>query len=140
MIQGPGGSALDLDDLLQRIREIENELEAVPDDFGERIRLREQQRELRAMAARLSQRERAPADIARELEHLKRLRAEIMDGHLSAGHVGGGNGPGGGGIEPRDVFAMNKAIDKAWDRAELERRIERLQRELGESPDVDEPG
>lgn len=140
MTQESGGSAVDLDDLLQRIRDIENELAAAAGDFGERVELREQQRELRAIAARLSLRERAPADIARELEHLKRVRAQIMDGHLSVGHVGGGNGPGGGGIEPRDVFAMNKSIDEAGDRAELERRIEKLQRELAESPDVDEPG
>lgn len=133
MSQDPVGSAIDLDDLFQRIRDVDDELDAVGDDFGERIRLREQQRELRAIAARVSQTGRTAAEIARELDHLKHLRGEIIDGHLSAGHVGGGNGPGGGGIEPRDVFAVNEAIDQAWDRAGLEDRIERLQRELGES-------
>lgn len=138
MNQDSVSSSVDLDDLLQSIRDVESELDAASDDFGERIRLREELRELRAIASRLSQTGRTRADIARELEHLKRLRGEIIDGHLSAGHVGGGNGPGGGGIEPRDVFAMNEAIDTAWDRTELEERISRLQRELEESPDVDE--
>lgn len=54
------------------------------------------------------------------------------------GHVGGGNGPGGGGMEPRDVFAVNEAIDQAWDRAGLEDRIDRLQRELSESRETGE--
>jgi len=42
-------------------------------------------------------------------------------------------------MEPRDVFAMNEAIDKAWDRAGLEDRLERLQRELGESQEIADP-
>lgn len=138
MNQDSSSSVVDLDDLLQRIRAIEKELGAVSHDFVERISLREQQRELKAIAARLSPGGQTPADIARELDRLKRLRAEIMDGHLSVGHVGGGNGPGGGGIEPRDVFAMNEAIDKAWDRAGLEGRIERLQRELSDSEEMGE--
>ncbi len=36
------------------------------------------------------------------------------------------------------VGSWNEAIDEAWDRTELEDRIERLQRELRESPDIDE--
>jgi Rad3-related DNA helicase len=122
-----------LDEFLQDLREIEEQLGAASGDFDETIRLREQQRELRAAAARLAQRARTPNEISRELEHLKRLRHELLSGHVSVGHVGGGNGPGGGGIEPRDVFAMNEAIDDAWDRDELESRIQKLEAQLENS-------
>jgi len=126
--------ASQLDELLRSLREVEEQLEAGSDDFNEAIRLREQQRELRAVAARLAQKTRTPGEISRELEHLKRLRHELLSGHVSVGHVGGGNGPGGGGIEPRDVFAMNEAIGNAWDRAELEKRIEKLEVQLRDTP------
>jgi hypothetical protein len=123
-----------LDDLLESLRMVEEQLEAVSDDFDEAIKLREQQKDLRAVAARLGQRARIPTEIARELEHLKRLRHELLSGHVSVGHIGGGNGPGGGGIESRDVFAMNEAIDEAWGRADIERRIEKLEAELERRP------
>lgn len=123
-----------LDDLLDSLRKIEKQLEAASGDFDETIKLREQQRELRAVAARLGQKARTTTEIAEELEHLKRLRHELLSGHVSVGHVGGGNGPGGGGIESRDVFAMNEAIDEAWGRADLERRIEKLEAQIEGSP------
>jgi len=126
--------ASQLDEILRSLREVEEQMDAASDDFDETIRLREQQRELRALAARLAQKSRTPGEIARELEHLKRLRHELLSGHVSVGHVGGGNGPGGGGIEPRYVFAMNEAIDNAWDRAELESRIQKLEVQLGNTP------
>lgn len=119
-----------LDDLLDALREVDRRLDDAPDDIPERIRLREQQRELRTLAAGLRRRARAPGELARELGRLKRLREEILSGHMSVGHVGGGNGPGGGGIEPRDVFAMNEAIDRAWGLSELDGRIEKLEVEL----------
>ncbi|MFP3882024.1 MAG: hypothetical protein ACLFRT_10480 [Actinomycetota bacterium] len=122
--------ASELDELLRSLREVEEQLEAISVDFDETIRLREQKRELRAAAARLAQKTRTPDEISRELEHLKRLHHELLSGHVSVGHVGGGNGPGGGGIEPRDVFAMNEAIDEARGRADLESRIEKLEAQL----------
>lgn len=119
-----------LDDLLQSLRKIDEQLDAASGDFDETIKLREHQRELRAVAAGLGQMARTPAEIASQLDHLKRLRHELLSGHVSVGHVGGENGPGGGGIEPRDVFAMNEAIGDAWGRADLERQIEKLEAEL----------
>lgn len=119
-----------IDGLLNSLRKIDEQLEFASGDFDETIKLREHQRELRAVAAKLGQQARTPAEIARQLDHLRRLRHELLSGHVSVGHVGGGNGPGGGGIEPRDVFAMNEAIDEAWGRADLERQIEKLEAEL----------
>ena len=120
-----------LDELLRSLREVNAQLEAASGDFDETVRLRERKRELRAAAARLAQSTRTSDEVSRELEHFKRLRHELLSGHVSVGHVGGGNGPGGGGIEPRDVFAMNEAIDNAWDRDELEKRIQELEAQLG---------
>lgn len=75
MSQDPVSPSVDLEDLLQSIRDVESELDAASDDFGERIRLREGLRELKAIASRLSQTGRTRADVAIELDHLKRLRA-----------------------------------------------------------------
>lgn len=134
MAQGSSSYEPQLDDLLDSLREVEEQLAAASGDFDETIELREKQRELRAAATRLGQNARTRTEIARELEHLKRLRHELLSGHVSVGHVGGGNGPGGGGMEPRDVFAMNEAIDKAWGRDELEERIEKLEAQLEDLP------
>lgn len=91
MTQDSPTHASQLDELLHDLREIEEQLGAASGDFDETITLREQQRELRAAAARLAQRARTPNEISRELEHLNWLRHELLSGHVSIGHVGGGN-------------------------------------------------
>ena len=122
---GPTG----LDDLLARLRAIDDRLSAEP-GYDETIELLEERRDLRATAAKLRLDSRTADQIAAELEHATSMRDRILDRHLSVGHVGGGNGPGGGGIEPRDVFAVNEAIDRAYGLAELEERIQALRTEL----------
>ena len=122
---------LTLGEVRVELTEIQRQLSELPDDaFGERISLREQQRDLQALAGELREGSRTPAQLAKELADLRRLRDDIFDRHLSIGNIGGGGGPGGGGIEVEYVNEVNRTIDQAWDRAKIDRRIAELEARL----------
>lgn len=122
---------LTLDEVRVELAEIQRQLSELPDDaFGERISLREQQRDLQARAGELRQSSRTPAQLVKELADLRRLRDDIFDRYLSIGNIGGGGGPGGGGIEVEYVNEVNRTIDQAWDRAKIDRRIAELEADL----------
>ncbi len=120
-----------IDAVFSELRAIDQQMSALPESaYQERLALKQRRRELHAQASELGHGARSAEAVRRELTRLRELRRAILDRHLSVGHVGGGNGPGGGGIEPRYVFDVNTAIDAGWDRAGIEQRIRELESDL----------
>ncbi len=121
-----------LDEVLAELAEIGRRISELPEDaFDERLTLQERRRTLHGLAAQLRERNRSVEEIEKELRDLHRMRDEVLDRHLSPGHIGGGGGPGGGGIEISYVQDVNRAIDQAGDLAGINRRIRELEAELG---------
>ena len=120
-----------IDDVFAELRAIDQQMRSLPESaYEERLALRQRRRELHARASELGHATRSAEAVRQELTKLRELHRAILDRHLSVGHVGGGNGPGGGGIEPRYVFDVNTAIDEGWDRAGIEQRIRELESDL----------
>lgn len=117
------------DEVLAGLMEINARLASTSLDYGARIHLIERRHKLRSVAAELERARRSRAEVVRELKHLCRLRDDIFSRHVSVGHIG--SGKEGGAMEARYVFAMNEAIDAAWNRRDLEERIGQLEGELG---------
>ena len=117
------------DGLLRELAAIADELDALSDDaFEDRARLLARRRELHNAATRLATDPSDPAVRARLTEELDRLeeqwlalqrdRIDVVKqaGDLAAGNFG----------FTSDAMRLNREIDKAAGRAELEERIRRL--------------
>ena len=121
-----------LDDVLAELRGLQQRLSELPEDaFTERLTVQDRRRELHVSAAELRESSRSPEDLQKELDDLRRLRDQVFERHLSIGNVGPGGGEGGGGIEVRYVFEVNRTIDEAWDLDTIYRQIRELEVKLG---------
>ncbi len=108
-----------------------------PDDVAARTALQDRRRELHRAAREAATDPSDPAVRARLIEELELLRRRWLDlqreridvvkqaGDLAAGNFG----------FTADAMRLNRAIDEAGDRAQLEARIRRLQSLLGEDGD-----
>jgi hypothetical protein len=122
----------DVDDVLRELAAISRRLAELPADaWDQRARLHERRAELRA-AARPARPFAgvATSTLEDELAKLHRRRQQLLDRRLSAGHVGFGGGPGGGGFDPVQLAEMNAGIDAASGIADVEEAIRRVQAEL----------
>lgn len=120
-------------EILKEIRAVQLRLAELPRDaISERVDLRERQRELRVRAIQLGRASRSEDELRRRLRDLRRIKDEILNHHMSVGHVGGGAGPGGG-MEPRFVAEFNRTVDDGWDRAGIEAATRALETELRDS-------
>lgn len=124
-------SELDLDELLAQMRDIQLQIDTLPDDDLLGLReLRERQRKLQARGRELYNASRTPDQIQKELDDANRVRNEIYERRLSTVDTGPAGGAGGGGIDIRDVHRWNEAIDQTWGLPEVEERIRELEAEL----------
>jgi hypothetical protein len=117
------------DGLLKELAAIADELSALPEDsFEDRARLQKRRRELHNAATQLANDPSDPvvrASLTEELERLEEqwlaLQRDRIDVVKQAGDLAAGNF----GLTS-DAMRLNRAIDEARGRAELEERIRRL--------------
>lgn len=120
------------DRVLWELAELTEQLAQVPHhDYVERARLAARQVELREQAAALwGAAGRSRESIAAELRRLETMRSDLIEhGHVNPAAYSGG-GPGGGFALPIDAWKLNRQIDAAQNRDELESRIAELREEL----------
>ena len=121
----------DADGTREELAGINRLLSDLPEDaYGERARLRSRQHELRAESVPALVAELSTRQLEEELDRLQRRRRQLLGRRISAGHVGLGGGPGGGGFDPVQLAEMNADIDSASGVHEVEDLIERIDREL----------
>lgn len=121
----------DADDTHRELADINRRLAELPDDaFNARIDLRERRDELRAEALRRGRADTPTAELEADLRRLRRRYDELVARRLSAGHVGGAGGDGGGGFEPVVLANLNAAIDRGSGIDDVEEAIRVLEREL----------
>ena len=121
-----------LDEVLAELNDLQQRLDELPDDaFAERLAVQERRRELHIQAVGLRDAGRSIEELKKECADLRRMRDSVFDRHLSMGNIGPGGGEGGGGIEVRYAFEVNRTIDEAWDLDKINRQIRELEVELG---------
>lgn len=126
-----------LDRVLARMGELLDRLAALPEDaFEERRAISEEQERLRGQAARI--RESAPVDreaLTAELESLVERWDAIQDQRIDVVMQSGGGSQGGDAFSGVYAMKLNKQIDVAQGRHEIEARIKEIRRLLGEPVD-----
>ncbi|HSG77947.1 MAG TPA: hypothetical protein VLD62_00075 [Acidimicrobiia bacterium] len=129
------GARIDLDEVVRELAAIAARLDGLaPDDLAARTALEDRRRELHRTAREAASDPSDPAARARLVEELEVLRKRWLDlqreridvvkqaGDLAAGNFG----------FTADAVRLNRAIDEAGGRAELEARIRRLRELLDE--------
>ena len=123
---------MDINNVLAEMGEIMDQLASLPDDaFGERHRLRQRQKELRSIAADL--REGTPVDrqsLQSELEQLLERWDALQKERIDVVMQSGGGSQGGDAFSGAHAAQVNRQIDAARGRAELEARIGEIRRLL----------
>lgn len=116
-----------LDDDLVELQAIRRRLDEV-DDVGERVSLRDRQRELRRRWA--GGFESVPTARLHELENaLSSQRDEVFDRHLNAGAVAAASGYGGG-LDPLQTIQHNRHVDETHGLAAIEQQLTNVRSEL----------
>ncbi len=122
----------ELDRLLAEMGRVADDLAALPDDdFEGRYRLRQEQERLRARAKEL--RDAAPIDRASlqaELEALTARWDSVQGQRIDVVMQSGGGSQGGDAFSGAFAVRMNREIDAALGRDEIEARIKEIRRLL----------
>ena len=120
----------DLDDVVRRLSEVQDQLLALADDaFAEKYRLQQRRDELRDLAEEFADdwdAERATEDLLRELKSLRQRLAEVDKQRVdlvSQAGSGGSEGPGGSGL---GGVSLNAAISDAQGMGTIQARIGRI--------------
>lgn len=121
-----------VEDLIRLLSDVTARLETIPADaYGERITLREEERELRGRLREAGNLLSGPEDLEslrrriREIEH----RIEAAVGNRLSASAAAQTGRGGG-IDPRDVHMLNRKLDAAAGMANLRKERDRLRARL----------
>lgn len=126
-----------LDGVLARMGELLDRLAALPEDaLEERQEISEEQERLRGHAAQI--RESAPVDrrsLTAELGALVERWDALQDQRIDVVMQSGGGSHGGDAFSGVYAMKLNKQIDIAQGRAQIEARIKEIRRLLGDAPD-----
>ena len=121
-----------LEEAIAELLATSNELaDLPPESFERRAELQDRLTDLRKFIADL--RSQTPTDRSALRDHLGRLEMELKRrlqnriSHITAGQTGMG-----GGLDPEQVHALNREIDKGQGIAELQAEIERIRSLLAE--------
>jgi len=125
-----------LDAVVAEITAMERRVaELASNDYVGRIDAKERLRDLRIEAARLHRQLDRPASVQqarRELADIERRLAEIDDTHIDVVQQAGGGSTGGDFAFAADAQQLNRHIDAAAGRSELEQRARRLRVQIEE--------
>ena len=120
----------DLDDVVRRLSEVQDQLLALPDDaFSEKYRLQQRRKELRDLAKEFADdwdAERPTENLLGELKSLRQRLAEVNNQRINLVSQAGGGGAEGPGASGVGGVSLNAAISNAQGQGTLQARIGRI--------------
>ena len=120
----------DLDDVVRRLSEVQDQLLALPDDaFAEKYRLQQRRKELRDLAEEFTDdwdAERPTENLLRELKSLRQRLAEVNKQRINLVSQAGSGGPEGAGASGLGGVSLNTAISDAQGMGTIQARIGRI--------------